>query len=83
MSATAIREKWQTTIPQEVREAAGLQIDDQVEWSVTADGLIVLRKLVARGGPAKFSSKEAARAALEKSPLKFTASYDVLKKETR
>jgi len=32
MNATAIREKRQTTIPEEVSEAAGLKPGDQVEW---------------------------------------------------
>lgn len=82
MIATAIREKWQTTIPADVREAAGLQIDDQVEWIVEG-GEIRLRKLVTKGGAVRFSSKEAALAALEKSPLKFTTSWEELKKETR
>jgi bifunctional DNA-binding transcriptional regulator/antitoxin component of YhaV-PrlF toxin-antitoxin module len=45
MSATAVREKFQVKLPQDVREAAGLQIDDQVEWRFE-DGEIRGRKLV-------------------------------------
>lgn len=32
MSATAIRDQRQTTLPQDVAEAAGLRPGDQVEW---------------------------------------------------
>ncbi len=32
MSATAVREQFQVTLPQEVREAAGLRVNDQVDW---------------------------------------------------
>jgi bifunctional DNA-binding transcriptional regulator/antitoxin component of YhaV-PrlF toxin-antitoxin module len=31
MSATAVREKFQVTLPQDVREAAGLKVNDQVD----------------------------------------------------
>jgi bifunctional DNA-binding transcriptional regulator/antitoxin component of YhaV-PrlF toxin-antitoxin module len=44
MNATAIREKRQTTIPEEVSEAAGLKPGDQVEWRFE-DGEIRGRKL--------------------------------------
>lgn len=44
MSATAIREKRQTTIPEEVSEAAGLKPGDQVDWRFE-DGEIRGRKL--------------------------------------
>jgi len=45
MSATAIREKRQITIPEDVTEAAGLQPGDQVDWRFEA-GEIRGRKLV-------------------------------------
>lgn len=45
MSATAIREKRQITIPEDVSEAAGLRPGDQVEWRFEA-GEIRGRKLV-------------------------------------
>ena len=32
MSATAIRENWQTVLPQDVFEAAGLRPGDQIDW---------------------------------------------------
>jgi hypothetical protein len=32
MSATAIRGRRQTTLPEDVFEAAGLRVDDQIEW---------------------------------------------------
>jgi AbrB family looped-hinge helix DNA binding protein len=47
MIATALREKGQVTLPQEIREAAGLQTGDQLEWSVQ-QGEIRARKLIAR-----------------------------------
>ncbi len=45
MSATAIREKRQTTIPSEVCEALGWGVNDRVDWRVE-DGQAVVRKLV-------------------------------------
>src|SRR5205823_14267109 len=44
MSATAIRDKRQTTLPADVSEAAGLKPGDQVEWRFE-DGEIRGRKL--------------------------------------
>ncbi|MGV3755195.1 MAG: AbrB/MazE/SpoVT family DNA-binding domain-containing protein [Verrucomicrobiota bacterium] len=44
MSATAIREKRQTTIPADIAEAADLHPGDQVEWSFEG-GQIRGRKL--------------------------------------
>ena len=32
MSATVVREKRQTTLPQDVCEAAGLAVHDQIDW---------------------------------------------------
>ncbi len=46
-------------------------------------GRVVLTELPARVSPVKFTSKAAALAALEKSPLHFTTSWDELRKETR
>lgn len=82
MSATAIREKWQTTIPADVREPAGLQIDDQVEWSYQ-DGVIMVRKLEPKGRPARFKTKAEFQAALDASPLKFNRSWEEMRKDTR
>ncbi|HEY1172481.1 MAG TPA: AbrB/MazE/SpoVT family DNA-binding domain-containing protein [Verrucomicrobiae bacterium] len=45
MSATAVREKRQTTIPADVAEAAGIEPGDQVEWRFE-EGEIRGRKLV-------------------------------------
>jgi len=45
VNATAIGEKRQTTIPQEVCEAAGLRPGDQVDWRFE-DGEIRGRKVV-------------------------------------
>ena len=47
MIATALREKGQVTLPQEIREAAGLETGDQLEWSVR-EGEICGRRLIAR-----------------------------------
>ena len=44
MSATAIRDRQQTTLPAEVAEAAGLRPGDQVDWRFE-DGEIRGRKL--------------------------------------
>jgi bifunctional DNA-binding transcriptional regulator/antitoxin component of YhaV-PrlF toxin-antitoxin module len=45
MSATVVREKRQVTLPQEVVQAAGIQVDDQVDWRFE-DGEIRGKKLV-------------------------------------
>jgi bifunctional DNA-binding transcriptional regulator/antitoxin component of YhaV-PrlF toxin-antitoxin module len=45
MSATVVRDKRQTTLPQEVADAAGLKPGDQVEWTFE-DGEIRGRKLI-------------------------------------
>lgn len=56
MSATAVREKYQVTLPQDVREAAGLRVNDQVDWRFE-DGEIRGRKLVAQDGPRRVVAK--------------------------
>jgi bifunctional DNA-binding transcriptional regulator/antitoxin component of YhaV-PrlF toxin-antitoxin module len=45
MSATVLREKRQVTLPQEVVQAAGIEVDDQVDWRFE-DGEIRGKKLV-------------------------------------
>ena len=59
MSATAIREKRQTTLPQEVAEAAGLKPGDQVDWRFEG-GEIRGRKLE-RAEPVIFGLKDVAK----------------------
>ena len=44
MSATVVRDDRQTTLPAEVCAAAGIQVNDQVEWRFEA-GEIRVRKL--------------------------------------
>ena len=44
MSATVVREKRQVTLPQEVVQAAGIKVDDQVDWRFE-DGEIRGKKL--------------------------------------
>jgi bifunctional DNA-binding transcriptional regulator/antitoxin component of YhaV-PrlF toxin-antitoxin module len=50
MSATAIREKRQTTLPADVADAAGLRPGDQVDWRFE-DGEVRGRKLEPQPGP--------------------------------
>jgi hypothetical protein len=45
MSATVVQEQRQVTLPQEVFQAAGLEVDDQVDWRFEA-GEIRGKKLV-------------------------------------
>jgi bifunctional DNA-binding transcriptional regulator/antitoxin component of YhaV-PrlF toxin-antitoxin module len=45
MSATVVREKRQVTLPREVVQAAGIKVDDQVDWRFE-DGEIRGKKLV-------------------------------------
>jgi hypothetical protein len=47
MSATVVREKHETTLPPDVVEAAGLKVNDQVDWRFE-DGEIRGRKLAPR-----------------------------------
>jgi len=77
MSTTAIGQERQLTLPADVSEAAGLKPGDRVEWRFE-DGEIRGRKL-----PKPKWTKAQAMRALEQSPLRFTASWDQLKKETR
>ncbi len=53
MSAPIVREKRQTTLPQDVCEAAGLKPNDQVNWRFE-EGEIRGRKLVARKPKPRF-----------------------------
>jgi bifunctional DNA-binding transcriptional regulator/antitoxin component of YhaV-PrlF toxin-antitoxin module len=56
VSATAIREKRQTTLPADVSEAAGLEPGDQVDWRFE-DGEIRGRKLVHHAEPKRIVRK--------------------------
>jgi bifunctional DNA-binding transcriptional regulator/antitoxin component of YhaV-PrlF toxin-antitoxin module len=56
MSATMVREKRQTTLPQDVCEAAGLKPNDQVDWRFE-DGEIRGRKLVPHPGRKRMCGK--------------------------
>ncbi len=53
MSATVIRQKRQTTLPIDVVEAAGLKVNDQVEWRFEG-GEIRGRKLEAKASEPAF-----------------------------
>jgi bifunctional DNA-binding transcriptional regulator/antitoxin component of YhaV-PrlF toxin-antitoxin module len=52
MSATVVRAKRQTTLPEAICQAAGIRIRDQVEWRFEA-GEIRGRKLVPTRGKAR------------------------------
>ena len=59
MSATAVRAKRQTTLPEDVCTAAGIRIHDQVEWrfeegEIRGRKLVPARDLVRRVRPVKF-----------------------------
>ena len=56
MSATAVREKRQVTLPQDVFESAGLKINDQVDWRFE-NGEIRGRKLVPQAEPKRVCGK--------------------------
>jgi len=56
MSATAIREKRKTTLPQDVTEAAGLRPGDQVDWRFE-EGEIRGRKLAPAKEPRRIVAK--------------------------
>lgn len=53
------------------------------EGEVTQDGRVVLTELPTKTFPGARLSKAKALAALEKSPLRFTRSWDELREETR
>jgi antitoxin component of MazEF toxin-antitoxin module len=82
LSATAIREKRQTTLPADVVEAAELKPGDQVDWRFE-NGEIRGRKLLSGTGLVRLRTVEEALAAIEASPLQFKVSWDDLRKETR
>jgi len=56
MSATVMRGKRQVTLPLEVVQAAGIKIDDQVDWRFE-DREIHGRKLIPRPEPRKVVGK--------------------------
>ena len=80
MNATAIREQRQTTLPQEVAEAAGLKPGDQVEWRFEA-GEIHGRKLQPQDE--RRLSKAAVRGAIKSSRLTFPRSWEQMRADTR
>jgi AbrB family looped-hinge helix DNA binding protein len=43
MATSTLTSKGQTTIPREIREAAGLRSGDRLSFTVLADGTIILR----------------------------------------
>ena len=43
MPHSTLTSKGQTTIPQEIREAVGLQTGAKLSWSVTPDGVLIVR----------------------------------------
>ena len=43
MSHSTLTSKGQTTIPQEIREAAGLRTGAKLNWTVTPDGVLIVR----------------------------------------
>ena len=43
MSHSTLTSKGQTTIPQEIRKAVGLQTGAKLNWSVTPDGVLIVR----------------------------------------
>lgn len=43
MSTSTVTSKGQTTIPKDVRDAAGLKAGDRLHFTVLADGTIILR----------------------------------------
>jgi AbrB family looped-hinge helix DNA binding protein len=43
MSTATVTSKGQTTIPKDVREAAGLKAGDRIHFTVLEDGTIILR----------------------------------------
>jgi bifunctional DNA-binding transcriptional regulator/antitoxin component of YhaV-PrlF toxin-antitoxin module len=56
MNTTVVREKRQVTIPAEVADAAGLRINDKLDWRFE-DGEIRGRKLVPQPGPKRLVGK--------------------------
>ena len=56
MSATAIREKRETTLPQDVSEAAGLAPGDRVDWRLE-EGEIRGKKLAPQPEPKQIKAR--------------------------
>ena len=77
MNDTLLREKNQVTLPTEIVEAAGLTpTKDRIDWRFEA-GEIRGRKLTQR------LTKEQVVKAIKSSPLKFSRSWDKMRKDTR
>ena len=43
MTNSTLTSKGQTTIPQDIREAAGLKTGAKLKWCVTPDGVLIVR----------------------------------------
>src|SRR5437870_1178808 len=84
MSATAIREKRQTTIPEDVSSAAGLKPGDQVDWRFE-DGEIRGRKLGPRAAPRRIVGKLVKRgdALVLEAPEKITIDPEAIAQAVR
>ena len=74
-----MRVKRQTTLPVDVVEAAGIRVNDQIDWRYEA-GEIRGRKLEAK---VRKMTREECQRALKASRIRLTAAWDELKKETR
>ncbi len=79
MSATVLREKRQTTLPADVVDAAGIRVNDQIDWRYEG-GEIRGRKLEPKF---RRMSYEECKRAIANTKIKLTADWEQVKKDTR
>jgi len=44
-NVTTITSKWQTTIPNEIRHHAGVQVGEKLSWTIGSNGELIARRL--------------------------------------
>ncbi len=84
MSASALGEKGRITIPRDVRDAAGLRLNDQVDWRFE-EGEIRGRKLVPQPEPKRVRGKlvNKGNAWVFELPKGYTLEPDAIEKAVR
>ena len=80
MNATMVRERRQITLPASVCQAAGVKLNDHVEWRFEGGEIRGVKRVAA---VPKRLTREQCLEALQRSRLQFTGGFDQLKEETR
>ena len=75
-----LRERRQITLPAGVCQAAGVRLNDHVEWRFEGGEIRGVKRVAA---VPKRLTREQCLEAMQRSRLKFAGSFDQLKEETR